>query len=149
MEREQRGGRPAGPRLGERPEGARRVVVEAAHPAVGAVVVVEGAVLLHEEDDVLDRPEVRARRRGRGRRPGHGRPGAAVPGRRRQDAGPAGRQRGRQEGAAVEAGARAVMGPAAGSCTRRAACQTGPAVRTSRFTPQVHPSTVRMRRHHR
>ena len=39
-----------------------RVVVEAPHPRIGAEVVVEGSVLLHEEHDVLDRAQVGAGR---------------------------------------------------------------------------------------
>ena len=82
-----------------------RVVVEAAHAGVGAVVVVEGAVLLHQEDDVLDGAEVRAGRLGARRRPGHGgaRPAAVAPAGRGQHRRAAGRQRGGEQGAAVEA----------------------------------------------
>src|ERR1019366_3675274 len=57
--------------LGERPEAVLGVVVEAPHPLVGPEVVVEGAVLLHEEDHVLDGAEVRPGRDG-GLRPGDG-----------------------------------------------------------------------------
>ena len=58
MEGEQGLVAPAGPGLGEVPELAVRVVVEAPDARVRAVVVVEGAVLLHEEDHVLNGPEV-------------------------------------------------------------------------------------------
>ena len=50
----------AGPGLGEGAERVGRMIVEAPHPRVAAVVVIEGAVLLHEEDDVLHGPQVRA-----------------------------------------------------------------------------------------
>ena len=63
---------PAGPGLGEVPEGALRMVVEAPDPGVRAVVVVEGAVLLHEEHDVLNGAEVRAGRLGARRELRHG-----------------------------------------------------------------------------
>lgn len=53
---------------------AARMVVEAAHPGAHAVVMVEGPVLLHEHDNMLDGAQVRACRDGR-RRSVHG-PGA-------------------------------------------------------------------------
>jgi hypothetical protein len=54
--------------------GIGRTVVEPSYPGIGAEVVVEGAILLHQEDDVFDRSEVRARPRGRtGKREGVGR----------------------------------------------------------------------------
>ena len=49
--------------LREGAEVAGRVVVEAPHAGIGPVVVVERPVLHHQEDHVLDRPEVRAGRR--------------------------------------------------------------------------------------
>ena len=106
MEGQQLAVAPARPGLREHAEVARRVVVEAAHAGVGAVVVVEGAVLHHEEDDVLDRAEVGAGRLGGRRRPGDGRPGALAvsPGSPRPAPGAAGGQRGGEEGASVEAG---------------------------------------------
>ena len=58
VEREQMLGGAPRPGLGERTQGSLGVIVEAPHSLVGAVVVVEGPVLLHEEDDVLDGAEV-------------------------------------------------------------------------------------------
>jgi hypothetical protein len=57
---------PAGrPGLSEGSEIAPLVVVEAFDPSVGTEVVVEGAVLLHDVHDVLDRLEISARRSNR------------------------------------------------------------------------------------
>ncbi len=94
---------PAGPRLGEVPELVLRVVVEAPNAGVGAVVVVEGAVLLHEEHDVLDGAEVGAGRLGARRELRHGGAGPLALARRRENGAAAGRQRGGQHGPAVEA----------------------------------------------
>jgi hypothetical protein len=58
VEGEQARRRATRPGLCERTERALRVIVKAAHAPIGPVVVVEGAVLLHEEDDMLDGAEV-------------------------------------------------------------------------------------------
>ena len=50
--------------LGEDAKGVGRVVVETEHPFVGPEVVVEGSVLLHDEDHVFDGPEIGSGRRG-------------------------------------------------------------------------------------
>ena len=42
--------------LGEGAQPRRRVVIESSDSPVGAEVVIEGPVLLHEEHDVLNRP---------------------------------------------------------------------------------------------
>ena len=108
VEGQQRLVAPAGPGLGEVPELALRVVVEAPDPWIRAVVVVEGAVLLHEEDHVLNGAEIRAGRLGARRELRHGGAGAVAPARRGQDRPAAGRQCGSEHGAAIEA--RAVEG---------------------------------------
>ena len=109
VEGEQRRVAPPGPRLGEVPELAVRVVVEAPDPGIRAVVVVEGAVLLHQEDDVLNGSEIRAGRLGARRELGHGGAGALAPAGRGHDRRAASRQRGSQQRAPIEAGA--VEGP--------------------------------------
>ena len=94
---------PARPGLGEVAELALGVVVEAPDARVRAVVMVEGAVFLHQEHDVLNGAEVRA---GRLRACGelcHGGAGAVVPAGRGEDRPAARRQRGSEHGAAVEA----------------------------------------------
>jgi hypothetical protein len=83
--------------LGECPEAACRVVVESADPLVGAEVVIEGPVLLHQEHHVLDGTEVRAGRWCAGR-PRHGGGRAA----RRQHRGAAGQHRSAQESPTAE-----------------------------------------------
>ena len=50
--------------LGEYAERVLGVIIEAASARVGAEVVIVGAVLEHQEDDVLNRFEVRAGRLG-------------------------------------------------------------------------------------
>ncbi len=62
MEGEQGRGRASGPGLGEQARRAGPGVVEAADTLVGAEVVVERPVLLHEEHDVLHRSEIRTGR---------------------------------------------------------------------------------------
>jgi hypothetical protein len=72
VERQQRADRclvgVGGPPLREIGEVTRRMVVKAPDPGIGAEVVVEGTVLLHQEDDVLDGADVTARRLDRPRR---------------------------------------------------------------------------------
>jgi hypothetical protein len=55
---DRRSGRVARQRLGKGAEVAVGVVVESSHSFVGAEVVIERPVLLHEKDHVLDRSEV-------------------------------------------------------------------------------------------
>ena len=61
------GAAPPGHACAKRPWRSRRGVVETSHTFVRAEVVIERPVLVHEEDHVLDRTEVRARRRHTGR----------------------------------------------------------------------------------
>ena len=63
VERQQLAGRTAGPRLGEEPRGRGGVIVETTYALVRPEVMVEGPVLVHQEDDVLDRTEIGPRRR--------------------------------------------------------------------------------------
>ena len=88
VKRQQVRRRPSRPCLSEDTGRPRRVVVKATHALVRAEIVVEGPVLVHQEDDVLDRTEVRpcrghgggfagglssARRQGHGEGAGHAR----------------------------------------------------------------------------
>lgn len=84
------------PALGERPPVAR--IAEAAHAGEGAEVLVEGAVLLHEHDDVLD-----VAQRGRAGR-ASGRPDGSADERLRGERGRAERGAGRSGAQEVTAG---------------------------------------------
>ena len=74
MERQQIRGRTPRPRLGEDTRGAGGMVIEPAYTLVRAEIVVKGPILVHQEDDMLDRTEIGARGGDTGRLPSGGAP---------------------------------------------------------------------------